>query len=823
MNLSISYNWLKEYVKTNLTPQEFAKKISLSGLSVDRVNIAKPDFEKVVVGKILKIEQHPNADKLHVCKVNVGKDDLQIVCGAPNIKEGQKVPVVLVGGRAGEMQIKAAKIRGVDSQGMMASQKELGLGEDHTGIYILPDYVKVGQPLESVMPMEDVILEMEITSNRPDAMCVIGIAREAAAILGEKFLYQKPKPNLTIRHPERIRQLAEKRGDLAANRTGLPRSLRSLAMTLKVKVAEQKLCPRYSAVVMGEVKVEASPLWMQQRLLASGLRPINNLVDITNYILLEFGQPMHVFDYDKLLNPSQPPLSKRGGGTAEINVRQAKKGEKILALDGKEYELSADNLVIADRDNPVAVAGVMGGELSAATAGTKAIVFECANFDPVSVRKTSRGLNLRSESSALYEKGISPENVTAAMLRAIELAQELAGAKIACKLVDEKSYKLKPKTILLDLDHVNRALGVKIPPAEIKANLSALGFIVSSTRSKKDEFKVTAPWWRENDISGQHDLIEEIARLHGYHNLPTELMSGALPKAVESKNFFWEDKVKDILAGFGLTEVYTYSFISGKQITAVGLNQKDHIKITNPLSIDFEYMRTSLLPGVLQVISENQGFYPAGKLFDLSQVYLSLGENDLADEKFQLLIACYGSESQAVASEARGVLEGLSERLHLPPLSFKNITNGAEIYAAENKLGEIKIIGNSILTAFGIKKSVAIVELDFDSLIKLSKSAPTYQPIPKFPAIELDLSMEIDNVVTFAEVANVASDAGAPLVEEVRFLSVYQGDKMPEGLKALAIRIVYRDLNKTLELAEAQVAHEKVVAALKKEYNINVR
>lgn len=783
MNLNISYNWLKSYVKTNLTPQEFAKKISLSGPSVDHINQVKPNFEQVVVGKILKIEQHPNADKLHVCQVDVGKKDLQIVCGASNIAEGQKVPVVLVGGKVGGFEIKEAKLRGVESFGMMCSQKELGIGSDHSGIFILPDYVEIGLSLEKIMPIEDAIMDIEITSNRPDAMSVIGIAREASAILSEKFLYQIPKPNLNIKNGKHC---------------------------IKVNVSESKLCSRYSAIVMSDVKVESSPLWMQQRLLASGLRPINNLVDITNYILLEFGQPMHVFDYDKLKG-------------AEINVRLAKKGEKILALDGKEYELLNNQLVIADKESPVAIAGVMGGELSATTTATKTIVFECANFDPVLVRKTSRAINLRSESSALYEKGISPENITAAILRAIELAQELAGAKIACKLIDEKSYKYKDREIILDLENVNSVLGVKIKSGEIKDNLSALGFKVISTKSKKDEFKVIVPWWRMSDIEGQHDLIEEIARMHGYHNLPTKLMSGSLPKKTKSTNYVLEDKIKNILVGFGLIEVYTYSFISEKQIVDCDLNPKEHIKIANPLSIDFEYMRTSLLPGVLQIINENQGFYPSGKIFDLSKVYLPVSNNDLASEPFKLLIACYGAELEIIADEARGIFDGLAERLNIFNVSFKNIKNGAEIISNNKKIGEIRIIDNKTLNTFGIKRKVVIIDLDFIILAELSQAVATYYPIAKFPAIELDLSMEIDNVVTFADVANIASDTGAPLVEKVEFLSVYQGEKIPEGKKALAIRIIYRNLNKTLELIEAQKIHDKIIVELKKAYNINTR
>jgi phenylalanyl-tRNA synthetase beta chain len=796
MNLNISYNWLKSYVKTSLTPQEFAKRISLSGPSVDRINEVKPNFEKVVVGKILKIDQHPDADKLHICEVDVKAEKLQIVCGAPNIQEGHKVPVVLVGGKVGDFEIKSAKLRGVESFGMMCSQKELGLGEDHTGIYILPDYVEVGQALENVMPIADAIMDIEITSNRPDAMSVIGIAREASAILEANFLYQEPKPNLNIKDGKH---------------------------EIKVKVEQEKLCPRYSAIVMNEVKVEASPLWMQQRLLASGLRPINNLVDITNYILLEFGQPMHVFDFEKLAG-------------AEINVRLAKKGEQILALDGKEYELSVDQLVIADSKNPVAVAGVMGGELSAATTETKTIVFECANFNPVSVRKTSRVLNLRSESSALYEKGVSPENVTPAMLRAIELAQELAGAKIASQLVDKKAYNYKPKEITLDLEKVNSVLGVKIKPSEIKKNLEALGFKVASTKTKKDEYKVTVPWWRDNDMEGQHDLIEEIARMYGYYNLPTELMTGALPGAVNLKNsgqvinYVLEDKIKDILVGFGLTELFTYSFISQKQILAVELKPENHLKIANPLSVDFEYMRTSLLPGLLQVIAENEGLYPENWLFDLSRVYLPLGDNELPEERGKLLAVRYGSSAEETALDIKGILEGLMKRLNIEfklkakVENFGSLEESAyEVNCGENKLGVIGVVKSKILSAFGIKKHVAIFELDINSLTEVVQLTSTYRPIPKFPSIALDLSMEIDNVVTFAEVANVASDAGAPLAERVEFLSVYQGEKVAEGKKALAIRMVYRDLNKTLELTEAQKIHDQVVIELKKSYNIVIR
>jgi len=819
MNLNISYNWLKEYVKihpakghgASMSAQEFAKKISLVGPSVDHITHIKPNFQNVVVGQIKSIDQHPNADKLHVCKVNIGphgiktaipggkQEELQIVCGAPNIKEGQKVPVVLVGGRvaksAGEaegFEIKAAKLRGVDSFGMMCSMKELGLSDDHSGIFILPEDAKIGEALEKILPLNDYILDVEVTSNRPDAMSVVGLAEESSAALGVKNLWQIAKPNLSIK--------GEKK-------------------KLNVKVKEKKLCPRYEAIVMTDVKVMSSPLWMQQRLMAAGMRPINNLVDITNYILLEYGQPMHVFDYDKLKPLSNSPLRKGREDNVEINVRLAKKGETILALDGKEYELAEGQLVIADKLAPVAVAGVMGGELSAATATTKTIVFECANFDPVSVRRTSRALNLRSDSSNLYEKGISPENTKPALMRAIELAQEICGAKVASAVIDEKSYKHKDKTIKLSLSRVDQILGVKVSAAEVKKSLEALGFKVSA--KSKDALDVIVPWWRDSDILGDHDLIEEVARMHGYFNLPAKIMTTELPVNFNSADdeFYWEDKTKDFLAGFGLTEIYTYSFISEKAITNAGLNLKDHIKIANPLSADFEYMRTSLVPGVLQIIAENQGLFSEGKLFDLSKVYLPIisstlakggdrGGSDLADEKFMLLIAVFGNNADEVLADAKGLSDGLLMKLNT---------------GSNNKAGKIAIVDSSTKAKFGIKREVVLVEIDFDELMKSAKIAPEYQPIPKFPAVELDLSMEIGDNITFAEVALAAKKTNSNLIEQIIFLSVYQGEKIANGKKALAVRIVYRDKNKTLELKEAQNAHDKVVSELKREYNIVVR
>ncbi|MFA5029500.1 MAG: phenylalanine--tRNA ligase subunit beta [Patescibacteria group bacterium] len=822
MNLNISYNWLKEYVKTDLMAHEFAKKLSLSGPSVDRIKKVGANFDKVVVGKMLEISKHPNADKLNVAKIDIGKKEpIQVIFGQMAVlKVGDQLPVAVAPTKLpGGIEILEREMRGVKSQGMCCLDSELGLS-DQDKVTFFPAKIKPGTPIAQALELkEDYILDIEVTSNRPDAMSVIGIAREAAAILGDKFLYQEPK--------------------------GLPpvspslggRSRRSLAMTLKVTVKEPKLCPRYQAAVMTGVKVEPSPLWMQQRLLASGLRPINNLVDITNYILLEFGQPMHVFDYDKL-------------AAAEINVRLAKKGETILALDGKEYELDEKVLIVADGKNPCAVGGIMGGELSGATGITKNVVLEVGNWDPVNIRKTARVLNLHSESSDLYEKGLSPEGTQSALLRAMELVEDLASGQLAGEIIDINNYKHKVKEIKLDTANVSRFLGVTITNSQIKESLDSLGFEVYpvKSRSKRDGSAVLngvkVPWWRDRDMEGEHDLIEEVARLYGYHNLPTKLMAGDLLSAVipseveKSLNFYWQDKVKDILAGFGLTEIYTYSFISEKQINNCRLNASAHLKISNPLSADFEYLRTSLLPGALQIIIENAGFFSEVKLFDLSNVYLPVKKDDLPLEKTTLLVIVSAKSGKAALNEAKGIFEGLLKRLNISDFKYLKADNAEGVYCppnsriivAEKGIGSISLVEPKVLAAFGVKNDVAFIEVEFEAIASQAKSAPAYHSIPKFPAIELDLSMEVDNVITFTEVANVASDAGAPLVEKVDFLSVYQGDpsqaeakKLAVNKKALAIRIVYRDLNKTLELAEAQAAHQKIVAALKKGYNIKVR
>ena len=786
MNLNVSYNWLKEHISTKDNAHDFAKKLTVSGPTVDYIKELSPTFKKVVVGEIISIEKHASADKLNVCQVEVGgKKPLQIVCGAPNIKVGQKVPVVLVDGEVSGKKIKKTKIRDIESEGMMCSQKELGVGEDQSGIFILPHYTKTGAALEKILPIEDSVMEIEVTSNRLDAMSIIGLAREAAAITGGKFLYQEPKPNLKIHQPTK----------------------------LSVSVKENKLCPRYQAIVMTDVKVDDSPLWLQQRLLSAGLRPINNLVDITNYVLLEFGQPMHVFDYQKLKGQS-------------IIVRLARKGEIILALDGRNYELTENNLVIADSKMPVAMAGVMGGELSAVSGETKTIVLESANFEPISIRKTSRLLNLQSDSSNLFEKGLPADNTRPALLKAVELVRELAGGQVASKIFDEASYKSKTKEISFASESIKKTLGVEIKLSEIKSILESLGFAVSGNNT----LKVKIPFWRANDVEEAYDLVEEVARIYGYHKLPSKLMTGVIPLGDFKNEFLLEDKTKDILVGLGYSENINYSFISKKLITNCSLDPKNHIKIANPLSGDFEYMRATLVPGLLQSIKENERLVKDLKIFELSQSYQNK-KDDLPTEKMDLVVAIAEDSVAKPFFDIKGAFSVILQKLNIEdfkiePLkddwSYWQTSESAEISINDKKIGIIGSINKEILSLFGIKKPVAMAEIDFAGLTELAKASPIYRPIAKFPAIELDISMEIGQEVLYPKVVDLVKNI-SELIRQVLFLSEYQDENIPKGKKALAIRIVYRDDNKTLELLEAQKIHNQVVEKLKKEYNVNIR
>ena len=797
MDLKISYNWLREYLKGKITVEALARELSLKSMSVERIHEVKPIFSGVITARILEIAKHPNADKLRLPTVDTGNpstsfragEKLQIVCGAPNIEVGQIVPLAHEGAVLGigteNFTIKKTNIRGVDSNGMLCSPKELGLGDDHSGIMILPPETPIGKKLEEVIPLNDQVLEIEVTSNRPDAMSVLGLAREGAAALGLKFDFKPAKPDLKA----------------AQN------------MPLSVKVLEPKLCPRYQAAVLTGVKVGPSPLWLQARLLASGLRPINNLVDITNYILLEYGQPLHVFDYEKLAGQ-------------EIIVRKAKAGENIMALDGKIYDLKPENMVIADAKAPVAVAGVMGGEESAATEKTKIIVFEAANFNPVSVRKTARALNLHSDASGLYEKGLYPKNTECALLRAIELTQEWAGGKMASKIFDAGVKIDKPLKIKFDLAQVKRYLGAEISLAKVKSILQTLGFSVIGGKV----LTVAVPWWRAHDVAADYDLIEEIARLYGYHNLPAVMPAGEIPAGQKDPGFFWESAVKNYLAGLGFCEVYNYSMVSSGLLNKVGFDPKHAVKIANPLNEEMEYMRTTLMAGILKTAADNLNNFSEQKIFELSAVYLPTKDNDLPEELPKLTGALVGGGEEAFLA-AKGTVEFLLKKMGIKNWEMKLTDQSCplwqkglalDIFLNDKFLGQFGLINDNILEKFGINKPVAVFDFDFKVLASLGSTVKSFLPLPAFPGSSRDLAVVLDEKISWQKISRLMEKIN-PLVVGVEYLSTFSGESLGEGKKSLALRLVFRAPNRTLKSEEVDGIVKTAVASLEKEFGAKLR
>ncbi len=691
MDLKISYNWLKEYFPTTLSVQDFAKEFSRKSQTVDRSRLLGQGLGGVLVGEILSIERHPNADRLSIAQVDVGKPKpLQIIFGqAAVVKVGDRLPVAVAPIKLPTGQlIEHSTIRGVESFGMFCLWSELGMSDGDEAIFF-DHAIKLGTSIVDALHLNDFVLDIEVTSNRHDAMSVTGLAREAAAVFGKTY---KPKmPKVTFD--------------------------KKPALPLTVEVKDKKQCRRYQAVVVDGVTIGPSPLWLQTRLVAAGLRPINNLVDITNYVLLEYGQPLHVFDYTKITKQ-------------KIVVRPAKAGEKITALDNKEYKLDANMLVIADAIAPIAIAGVMGGLESAAHGETKTIVFESASFDPVSIRKTGRALNLHSDSSALFEKNIHPESTFVALLRALELTREIAGGHIASPIIDSYASEYKPEKINFDPADVARHLGVDIPEKKIQTMLESLGFEVSG----KKTFTVLVPWWRAYDVHQPMDLVEEIARLYGYHNLPTTMPTGAIPLTGYDPIFEFENRIKDFLAGKGYTELYSYSLTSPAVAKKAGIDLSDAIAIANPLNEELTHMRTSLVPQMLEAVAMNEPRIDDVRLFELSNVYLVTEKNKLPEEKSVLLCALTAHNAEMAFRQAKGLAEALARHIHVEESAVQK---------------SFSVVDSTITNAYGIQSAVALVGLDVQTLQKQATTAATYASLPLYQSVGRDIAFVLNEQTTW--------------------------------------------------------------------------
>ncbi len=792
--MKLPLRWLKDYVNITMAPEALAHRLTLAGLEVGSMERTGGDWQNVYVGHVVAVEPHPNADRLRLATVDLGSERQTVVCGAPNVAPGQKIAFAKVGtklidGHTGKPTVlKPARIRGVESAGMVCSEKELGLSEEHEGILVLPDDAPVGVPLSDYLG--DVIFDLELTPNRPDALSVLGIAREVAALTGQ-----------SVKEP--VAAYAE---------AGPP-----IGQQTSVEVLDPDLCPRYCATLITGLRVGPSPRWMQERLQAAGMRPINNIVDITNYVTMEYGQPLHAFDFDTL-------AEKR------IVVRRARPGETIVTLDGQERQLSPDMLAICDAQRPVALAGIMGGAGTGVTEGTTAILLESANFNLVSIRRTSHALALRTEASLRFEKGLSPKLPPIAARRATQLILELAGGQTAQGLVDVYPVRRESKAIVLPQARARRVLGMDLSLEQMTSALAALG---CQCELRHDSLLVTPPYWR-TDLRLPDDLVEEVARVTGYDQLPATMLRGEVPLRQPNPARELRERLRDLLVACGLQEVITYSLVGESLLVKAGLTPG--LRVVNPVSQEQQYLRTSLRPSLLSCLAANQRRTEAGlRLFEVGRAYLPR-ENDLPEEHEVLAAAWAGPRSAPSWStpqdnldfyDAKGVVEELSSRLGLA-LHFEAATDPhlhpgrcASLVAGGSAVGVLGELQRSVADAFDISLSpVVLLEIDLASIIPLV-AEPRYRSLPRFPEAIRDIAVVVDAGLPSEKLRQAI--LSNPLIVACQVFDVYRGAPVPPGKVSLAFRIVYRSPERTLTEAEVDAAHQRIVQRLEHEFSATLR
>ena len=812
----LSLNWLKDFVDIpkEVSALELGKRLTMHTVEVEKVEAQAEKYKNVIVGKILEVKPHPNADRLRLALVDIGKEKLEIVCGASNIKPDQLVPVALVGAiLPNGLEIKPAEIRGVKSNGMLCAEDELGLGSDHNGIMILnksplPPFYKggiVGQNFSDYLNLNDVIFEVDNKSitHRADLWSHYGMARDISAFLNTKFKIYKPKV-----------------GVLKAKKS---------TFKFDVKIENFSLCPRYMEIGVEGIKIAPSPKWMQDRLMAAGMRPINNIVDVTNYVMLELGQPLHAFDKNFI---------------DKIIVRAAKTGEIIETLDGVKRKLESDMLVIANQTKPVAVAGVMGGLTSEINDKTNSIIIEAANFNFNSVRKTAQRLGLRTESSMRFEKGLDPNLCELGISRTVELILEICpNARIATNLVDEKQTPLIPllkgggrgsRPIELNLNWLNQFVGYEFTNKQVKQILEKLGFLV---KASSNNFKVTVPSWRAvHDVSLPEDLAEEVVRIYGYNNLKAELPKVDLipPLMIEEKLLV--RKIKNILSlGAGFIETYNYSFLSRQQVEKLKFDSV--IKLANPLSEDLAILRPSLIPGILENIKTNQAQEAEIAIYEIGGVFLNkegeMKKDDSDREKLpfqekRLAITLASDETEDLFRKLKGVIEFLLKSLNLEATfefeaSKYNKSASAKIMVGDNNIGFVAELEKSIKQSFGIKKSVVIAEISLPELLNLVKNSPIkqFKEPSKYPLVSRDLAFVVNKKILYNNIKKQIINFN-DLIKEVELFDVYQGDKLGEDKKSLAFHIIYQ-ADKTLTSEEVDEVQKKLIKHLEKEFEAKIR
>ena len=785
--MDLSMKWLGDFVKLDTDIKDFVHRMTMSGSKVETYEVEGSDVSNVVVGKILSVEKHPDADKLVVCQLDVGKEaPIQIVTGASNVFPGAIVPVALDGANLpGGIKIKKGKLRGVESNGMLCSLAELNLTTNDfpyaikDGIFIIEEDCTVGQDIHDALSLNDTCVEFEITSNRPDCLSVIGLAREAAATYNVPLALHTPKYN---ENSENINDM------------------------LSVKVENNKLCKRYMAKIVKNIKVEPSPLWMRERLRASGVRPINNIVDITNYVMLEYGQPMHAFDYKYVTD-------------GKIIVRNAKEGETIVTLDGEEKNLTDSMLVIADNNKPMAVAGVMGGEFSGIMDDTNTIVFESACFDGPSVRITAKKLGLRTESSGRFEKGLDPNNCKSALDRACELIEMLGVGEIVGGTIDEGDYKVEPTFIKFDCDWMNSFLSLNVSKEEMIDILARLD-------CKVEGDNIIVPSYRA-DLIHKADIAEEIARIYGYDRIPTTQLSGTACASFTPEQKF-ERETKKLLVASGMNEVVTFSFVPANVPDKLNVCEdsklRDCVVITNPISEDMKVMRTSAAGSMLEVLTRNYNNRNASaKLFEIATVYTPVEGEDLPDEHRIVSLGMYGEGIDFF--DLKGVVDVVLSRLNVKGIEITRKTDNptyhpgrcAAVLVDGKEIGVFGEVHPTVLNNYGLDCKAYIAEIELRDLFNHAVSEKTYKSLPKFPATTRDIALLCDDDLTVAELEKtIRNSVSANILENVELFDVYKGKQIEDNKKSVAFNIVLRSAERTLTDEETESVIKKVLKNLEK-------
>jgi phenylalanyl-tRNA synthetase beta chain len=798
----ISLDWLSDYVDCPLSPERIAEGLTMAGLEVESVSLRHPQLKNVVTARIEAVEPHPNADRLKICLVRTGDDRLRrIVCGAPNARAGVVSPLALPGAELPGGIVREAKVRGEMSGGMLCSQKELGLGEDHSGIWILPEDTVAGIPLDEALGLKDILMEIGITPNRGDCLSFMGIAREVAALGGTSARY----PASVV--PE----------------TGPP-----VDSLTSVTIDDPQGCPRYAARVIRSVKIGPSPHWLKNRVESVGVRSINNIVDVTNFVMMELGQPLHAFDFNRLRD-------------RRIVVRKAAAGERFTTLDSVERELDEGTVLICDGVGPVAIGGVMGGLNSEISPETCDVLLESAYFDPVSIRRTGRKLGLKTEAGFRFERGTDPAGVLRALDRAAGLMLEVGGGQVATGRIDVCPNPLDPAVIDLRVDRVNSLLGIHLSDDQAQEILERLEMRVEKLQPHL--LRVTVPGFR-SDITREVDLAEELARISGYDGIPVTSPAAEAHAADCDPRQMVRAQLKELLTGAGFFEVINYSFISSDALRMLGYSEGDDapvpIRVKNPLSDEQAVMRTSLLPGLLNNARYNIDHrYENFRIFELSKVFLPRKEDPQADEIHHLVGVMTGkrdplplyNDGDVDFYDAKGVVEHICEFLRIEDLRFRaealppwlDPSTSASVFVRGERVGELGGVHPQVRETFDLKRPLFAFRLDFDRLFALQGPVPIYRGLPKFPPVPRDLALIADERLPVEEPLDFMRSLNEPLLESIEIFDIFKSEQIGDGKKSIGYRLTYRAADRSLTDEEVNSIHGRLIAQVTARFGVSLR